>query len=46
MRWHVVDRDGHYVVGPFLRRSNAESEAEVLNEEGLEELRPYTVEEA
>lgn len=41
--WDVIDRDGTRVVTGFHRQENAELEAQMLNEDGLEEFRPYTV---
>lgn len=43
MRWNVVDKDRTPIFTSMASKTAAEDEARVLNEEGLEEFRPYTV---
>lgn len=42
-RWMVVDRNRTPIITGMYRQENAQQEADLLNEEGLPEFRPYRV---
>jgi len=42
-RWMVVDKNRTPIVCGMFSKAATEDEARVLNEEGLEEFRPYRV---